>query len=252
MARKRKQSAKKTATHGRREAAAQVSSQGPARPASKEAQVEKAQMPRRATSPSPRKLPTQQRARETVGAILQAAAEVFVQLGYADATTNKIAARAGVSIGTLYQYFPNKESIVAMLFEHQIRASLPRIDAAIRNLARPKAPLRDGLRLLVDEVIALHEMSPRLHRVLFDELPRTESTMAIHAQAEAHHIELTASVLAQIPAVRSENRETIAALLVQTTEALVHWLVLRAPPTLERDTCIDEIVELLYRYTAGP
>jgi AcrR family transcriptional regulator len=55
-----------------------------------------------------RKVPHQKRARQTVEAILQASAEMFAKLGFAGTTTNKIAMRAGVSIGSLYQYFPNK------------------------------------------------------------------------------------------------------------------------------------------------
>src|SRR5271165_1676775 len=67
----------------------------------------------------PRKLPSQPRSEETVEAILQAAAQVFERHGYAAGTTNRIAERAGVSIGTVYQYFPNKDAIlVALALQH--------------------------------------------------------------------------------------------------------------------------------------
>lgn len=55
--------------------------------------------------------PVQQRSREAASALKTAAAKVLVQHGYAHATTNRIAQRAGVSIGTLYQYFPNKDAV---------------------------------------------------------------------------------------------------------------------------------------------
>ena len=51
----------------------------------------------------------------TVEAILDATARVLVREGYARTSTNRVAAVAGVSIGSLYQYFPNKESLVAAL-----------------------------------------------------------------------------------------------------------------------------------------
>src|SRR5271154_4150665 len=63
----------------------------------------------------PRKLPRQPRSEATVDAILLAAAQVFERHGYAAGTTNRIAERAGVSIGTLYQYFPNKDAILVAL-----------------------------------------------------------------------------------------------------------------------------------------
>ncbi len=57
-----------------------------------------------------------------VKAILEAVAEVFDQQGYARTTTNKIAERAGVSLGSLYQYFPNKDALVTSLYkDHQIK-----------------------------------------------------------------------------------------------------------------------------------
>lgn len=64
---------------------------------------------------SPRKHPTQGRSRETVRAILEGAAQVLEREGYAAATTDRIAERAGVSVGSLYQYFPNKDAILLAL-----------------------------------------------------------------------------------------------------------------------------------------
>ena len=71
----------------------------------------------------PRKLPVQQRSRATVEEILSAAAQVFEARGYAAGTTNRIAERAGVSIGTLYQYFPSKEAIAVALLETYLSCS---------------------------------------------------------------------------------------------------------------------------------
>ena len=57
-----------------------------------------------------RKTPSQSRSMATVNAILAAAAQVLIEVGYGNANTNKIAERAGVGIGSLYEYFPGKES----------------------------------------------------------------------------------------------------------------------------------------------
>jgi AcrR family transcriptional regulator len=63
----------------------------------------------------PRKTPVQARAKVTWNVILDAAAQVLLKRGYEKATTDRIAERAGVSIGSVFEYFPNKESIFAAL-----------------------------------------------------------------------------------------------------------------------------------------
>ena len=67
-----------------------------------------------------RKLPQQDRYFRTVEAILTATAHILTKKGYASLSTNRIAERAGVSIGSLYQYFPNKEAIIKALRENHV------------------------------------------------------------------------------------------------------------------------------------
>jgi AcrR family transcriptional regulator len=70
---------------------------------------------------NPRKSASQKRSRVTVDTLLEATARVLVKQGYDRASTNRIAATAGVSIGSLYQYFPNKEALVAALVARHSR-----------------------------------------------------------------------------------------------------------------------------------
>jgi AcrR family transcriptional regulator len=77
-------------------------------------------MPRKFAT-TPRKLPKQDRSRVTVEAILEATTRILVEEGYDKANTNRIAERAGISIGSLYQYFPNKESLMTALMEQHSR-----------------------------------------------------------------------------------------------------------------------------------
>src|SRR6185295_18754704 len=74
-------------------------------------------LPRRADQLRPRKRPVQARSQRTVDAVLKAAAQVFTRRGYAGATTNHIAERAGVSVGSLYEYFPSKDALLVALME---------------------------------------------------------------------------------------------------------------------------------------
>ena len=84
---------------------------------------------------SPRKQPAQGRSRFTVRQIVESAARVFEERGYAGANTNRIAERAGVSIGSLYQYFPNKESILAVLLEQHTQEMANAVEAIRRHVA---------------------------------------------------------------------------------------------------------------------
>lgn len=85
----------------------------------------------------PRKIPAQERSRVTVDAIYEASLQLFAREGYNTVTTDKIAERAGVSIGTLYQYFPNKESILIGLWEQVFDAVI--IGGKTHSLSRPGA-----------------------------------------------------------------------------------------------------------------
>ncbi len=94
----------------------------------------------------PRKKPIQKRSKETVDAIYEAALQLFTTRGYRETTTDKIAERAGVSIGTLYQYFPNKESILVDMWEQVFDAVV--IGGTTLSLSRPE---------IVDEMEKAHE-----------------------------------------------------------------------------------------------
>jgi AcrR family transcriptional regulator len=82
----------------------------------------------------PRKMPSQARARRTVELILEASAQILAAHGEEGLTANHIAERAGFSIGTLYQYFPNRESILDTLIDREREASDRRIRAALAQI----------------------------------------------------------------------------------------------------------------------
>lgn len=113
-------------------------------------------------SHEPRKRPTQARSRATVAAIVEGAAQVFDKLGYAETTTDLVAQRAGVSIGSLYQYFPDKDAILVALFEHHIE----HVDAQFAELAQmleDRVPAQHVVRETVTRLFAMHRDQPRLH-----------------------------------------------------------------------------------------
>src|SRR6187551_546669 len=99
----------------------------------------------------PRKLPHQERAQGTVDALLDALARILVEEP-GSATTNSVAERAGVSVGSLYQYFPNKDAMVAALLRRQARSEASFVLEHMAS-ARP-ASLREALGAAIDAAFA--------------------------------------------------------------------------------------------------
>jgi len=119
-----------------------------------------------------RKEPRQARSRATTGAILDAAAHILGERGWAGLTTNAVADVAGVSIGSLYQYFPNKLALI----EAVRRRHFDDVLAVLRAAADDKLPRARRLAALVDGMIAVHSRYPAAHRVLIEESPRSENS----------------------------------------------------------------------------
>jgi AcrR family transcriptional regulator len=120
-----------------------------------------------------RKMPGQARSQETVTVILEASARILESDGLRGFNTNAIAERAGVSVGSLYQYFPNKDAIVLALiasFEDALH------DAVLRAVRGGRGEeLKHRLRLLVRALVTVHYRRPRLNRVLEAEEERLGS-----------------------------------------------------------------------------
>ncbi len=196
----------------------------------------------------PRKRPRQDRSKATVAAILEAAVELFTEMGFAKTTTNRIAERAGVSIGSLYQYYPNKNALLVMLLEQHILHAGPVIEEAIKKLTQTDRDLEQRIRGLFEQVVALHDMAPDIHRMLFEEVPKPPSIQELSLQSEKRMAKLTEEVLREVVGEERPNLDMTAIVLVQTSEALAHWLAIRAPDSLERERFIDESAKMMVRY----
>jgi len=203
---------------------------------------------------SPRKAPRQDRSREMVEAILQGAAEVFSEQGYARATTNRIAGRAGVSVGSLYQYFPNKDSLLLALYQRHHAEVHRVVEAALDRLARRSTPLQAGLRGLMADLAALHRRNPALSRALsLGVLQQSPAFAELDRHDDRDQLQQVVRVLQGRPDVRRGNHLAMALVLGQAAGQLCRWLVHDPPPGAAQGTLLDEVVALLYRYlTADP
>jgi len=177
----------------------------------------------------PRKLASQGRSRATVDALIEATARILVKEGFDKASTNHIAEKAGVSIGSLYQYYPCKEALVAAVIDRHNQEIMQLVAVAIEG----------------------HRVNPRLHRVLAEQLPRTGRL----ANVETFNHEAHALFRAYLEGHRDELRRVdldLAAFVCMTSiEALTHTAVLHRSEMLSDDaveTLVDEATRLVVGY----
>ena len=157
-------------------------------------------------------------------AIVEAAAQVFEREGLA-ATTNRIAQRAGVSIGTLYQYFPHKRALLHELAERHLDAVGHRLDEEIARLHAQPPGWEASVRALVGALVELHAGRPRLHALVHEYTPRVPAGVArLHALQDR----LTAEVAALLRRYGRGGPDPArtAALIVQAADAQLHRVVL--------------------------
>jgi AcrR family transcriptional regulator len=198
---------------------------------------------------SPRKNALQERSKATVDTLLAATARVLVREGYDHASTNKIAAAAGVSVGSLYQYFPSKEALVAAVIERHIGEMMSVVRESLARVAM--LPLKDAARELVRVMIDAHRIEPKLHRVLVEQIPRVGNMEQIERVDEEAMQLVKIYLEAHRDEIGVEDLDMAAFLAVSSVEALTHVAVLRRPELLSDPKFIDEVAALVVRYLRG-
>ena len=156
---------------------------------------------------------------------------------------------AGVGIGSLYQYFPSKEALVAGVVERHTQELLE--VARDRFLKAAADPIETSARELVAAAIDAHRVDPRLHRVLAEEIPHTGRLANIDAVEQSSEVLLRGYLDAHRDETDIADLDLAAFILVTTVEALTHSAVLRRPDLLADETVegfIDEVARLIVGY----
>ncbi|PRY39696.1 TetR/AcrR family transcriptional regulator [Umezawaea tangerina] len=195
----------------------------------------------------PRRKPRQVRGELTRERILTAAAHVFAEHGYAAGTTNRIAERARVSIGSLYQYFPNKDSILAaLLIQHIDRGSWAGAD----DLDLSPGTLRTAVEALVRDAVDNHRDDPQLLRVMIEEAPVSKElldTIDRHGKLRTAQVR---DVITRHPDVHVDDVDAAAEIILFTVEMNVHKFM-AGPGTIPVEVFENELVAMLTRYLGG-
>src|SRR5688572_14464866 len=164
-------------------------------------------------------MPRQERSRRRVDAILDAAAVLFADRGFDGATTEEIAARAGTSIGSLYQYFPDKQALFHAIAERCMTRSRDALDAFLT--AHTQSPWPVLLDALIDGFVTLRQADPGFRATLVN-----LHMYGTYARADLELRDATIRRIQRLiaryaPALSAAHRKRIATVIVQVVTGML-------------------------------
>ena len=196
---------------------------------------------------APRKAPTQQRSRATVDAIVDATARVLVRDGYDALSTNRVAQEAGVSVGSLYQYFPGKEALVAAVMERHASRMQEEIAARMRGVP-PEATAEEVATELIRSMLAAQQAEPRLNRVLVEQVPRIGALRRLHELFGNYERLVEAWLEENADRIELADARMAAFVLVAAVEGLVNRATLDRPELVASGRLEEQILRLVLAY----
>ncbi len=200
-------------------------------------------MPKRKKPKTAQRKPAQRRSRESVAVIVEAAAQVLLRHGYRGATTNRIAERAGVSIGTLYQYFRNKDDIFNALIEKEAASYL---DALAGATPGPEVPHREAIRSLLEAGYAHHRLVLSLTEVMTHVPSTVYAKQSREIRSELHKL-VVKFLETRGPIPGLDDLSLAADLLIAQSEGLTFLGRIQRSP----DELIEILTESSTRYLLG-
>jgi len=184
-----------------------------------------------------------------VDALVEATARILVKAGFDHASTNRIAGEAGVSIGSLYQYFPSKEALVGAVMDRHQRELMQVVRGVLPQVAG--LPMQQALRKLITLGITAHQIDPKLHRVLAEQIPRTGRLKDIEAFDRENYSLFRTWLEGRRDEIRAVDLDMAAFVCVTAIEAVTHRAVLHHSETFSEnalESLIDEATRLVVRY----
>ena len=200
---------------------------------------------------NPRKSASQERSRATVDALLQATARILIREGFDKASTNHIAAVAGVSVGSLYQYFPSKEALVAAVIDRHSQEIMQTVRGEMAEAMN--LPIDEAVRKLVAVAVKAHRIDPKLHHVLAEQIPRV-GRLENAATFNRQNYSLFAAYLERHrDEIRPVDLGLAAFVCVTSIEALTHTAVLHRKVVADEavEALIEEATRLVVGYLTG-
>ena len=196
----------------------------------------------------PRKLPKQERSQATVSAILIATTRILTEEGYDKFNTNRVAELAGVSVGSLYQYFPNKESLLYALGEHHANEMAQLAQQYLEGLG--DRSILEVLQQIIKAVLAAYAVNPKLYRILHQQVPRSEE-MRRQDDARLEQM-LYAFLVPRRDQLRPQNLDITVFIISRTIKSLLYDAIVDRPDLLKNGELEQELMRMLSSYLVSP
>jgi len=201
----------------------------------------------RKTHTNPRKSASQKRSRATVDALLQATARILVREGFDKASTNRIAEVAGVSVGSLYQYFPSKEALVAAVIDRHNQEVMRAVQGELAESV--EFPIEQAVRKIVAVAVKAHRIDPKLHRVLAEQIPRVGRLENVATFNRQNYALFAGYLERHRDEIRPVDLELAAFVCVTSIEALTHTAVVHQK--MISDAAMEALVQEATRLVVG-
>ena len=202
-----------------------------------------------ATSAEPRKPPNQARAKATVNAILDATARILAEDGFEAVNTNRVAELAGVSVGSLYQYFPNKGSLVGAVAVRHTEAMAAVIADGVRAAADDDLP--SLVKALIRSTMQAHAANPKLRRAIIEELPRIGRPARIAELKRGIQESVVALLTARQSRIKVKDIPMAAFVIINTVEHLTHVAQTAGHDARDLARLERELNDLVLSYLVG-
>lgn len=200
-----------------------------------------------------RKVPRQDRSRQMVERIVRGGRDVLIHDGYANFTTNKVAVAAGVSPGSLYQYFPDKAAILDVIIDRYWDEVSARVAGTLRgaNAVDVVGDPVAAVRMVNAALVSALEEDAALMRIVTDELPQARIREQ-RAALERRIVDVVTTYLVVALNLPASVASARAWIMVVTMEVVASRWVLEPPAFVDRDLLIDELTALAVGYLARP
>ena len=196
----------------------------------------------------PRKLPKQERSQATVSAILIATTRILTEEGYDKFNTNRVAELAGVSVGSLYQYFPNKAALLYALGEHHANEMAQLAQHHLEDLG--DRSILEVLQQIIKAVLAAYAVNPKLYRILHQQVPRSEEMQKLD-DARIEQM-LYAFLALHRDQLRPQNLDITVFIISRTIKALLYDAIADRPNLLKNGELEQELMRMLSSYLIAP
>ncbi|WP_397584822.1 TetR/AcrR family transcriptional regulator [Sphingorhabdus sp.] len=193
-----------------------------------------------------RKRPKQPRAVGTVEAITEAAKQIILKEGYKNLTTNRIAEVAGVGVGSLYQYFPNKQAIIKALIEETVFRAAGKVRTCLRMLM--EVPLEPALHQIMTMLLATYRENDFILFRILDQIPELkEFPQNLSVEIHTHSTNLAFLEQHQAEIVVSDLPTSLM-LIERTTIHKIECFLAQDPPNITEGQFIDELTQMAVKY----